>query len=72
MIIDLFSVDKRISSECIAIEVSIVEFDGADLVIVVTSVIANSFLKIIAGRINCKFETVVVKIAEATLLIDGV
>ncbi len=48
------------------------EFDGADLVIVVTSVIANSFFKIIAGRINCKFETVVAKIAETTLLIDGV
>lgn len=72
MIVDLFGVKDRIGDELIGIEIGGSEFNGGDLVVVISCVVEDAALEVIAGGIDSVFVFVIAKVAATVLLVDGV
>lgn len=72
LIVDLFGVKDGIGDELIGIEIGGSEFNGGDLVVVISCVVEDAALEAIAGGIDGVFVFVIAKVAATVLLVDGV
>ena len=72
LVINLFDFDDLILVEFSGVEVDVMKVDGGNLVVVISCIIENTLLKVVAGTIKSVFVFVVTEVAAAVLLVDRV
>lgn len=71
MVVDLFGVKDGVGDELVGVEIGAREFNGGDLVVVISRVVEDAALEAIAGGIDSVFIFIIAKVAATVLLVDG-